>query len=224
MTRRVGLFLAAVLVAVALCATAFVALFTTVWSARTVHVLGVHRLSAQAVLNAARVDPGQPLLRLGKHEIATRVEALDDVSSASVSTSLPGTVTIRVTERVPAGYVQDGVHSWQYVDASGRRFDRLPAPPRSLAELVPAPSAAADPAMLAALATVAQALPASLRSRVELISATAADNVSLILRDKRVIEWGGADRTADKASVIVALLRRPGTHFDVSDPDLVVAR
>jgi hypothetical protein len=36
--------------------------------------------------------------------------------------------------------------------------------------------------------------------------------------------WGSADRSADKAQVLPALLTRDGTTFDVSNPDVVVAR
>jgi cell division protein FtsQ len=45
-----------------------------------------------------------------------------------------------------------------------------------------------------------------------------------VLRDHRVVRWGSPDRSSDKARVLSALLARPGTVFDVSDPDLVYAR
>ena len=48
--------------------------------------------------------------------------------------------------------------------------------------------------------------------------------ISLVLRDHRIVRWGGPDRSSDKARVLAALLARPGTVFDVSDPDLVYAR
>jgi len=46
----------------------------------------------------------------------------------------------------------------------------------------------------------------------------------LHLRDGRTVLWGSAERSADKAQVLPALLARAGTTFDVSNPDVVSVR
>lgn len=220
--RRLAAVLAAAVVLVL--GVGFVALFTSVWSPRTVRVVGLHRLSQKQVLSTAAVDRNQPLLRLSKASIAARVEQLPDVRVAHVSTSLPDTLTITVAERVPAAYRRVDPAHWQYIDDTGHYFGSLSSAPAHLAELVPAASVAADVPTLAALATVAQALPVPMRRTVQRITAGGADDVELILRDKRVVVWGSAERSADKAKILPALLKRRGDHFDVTNPDLVVAR
>ena len=73
----------------------------------------------------------------------------------------------------------------------------------------PQPTSHSMPKLLALLATIQADDPAG---------------ISLVLRDNRIVRWGGPDRSSDKARVLAALLARPGTVFDVSDPDLVYAR
>lgn len=224
MPRRALLWLAGVVAIAIVAALTYVALFTAVLSARTVRVLGAHRLSNRDILQAARVDSTRPLLRLSTSAIGERVEQLPEVRTAHVSRSLPATVTITVVERVPAAFHRVGPGRFQYVDEDGHSFGSLTKSPAKLAELVPAPDQAHDVATLSALATVAAAIPQAMRTKIELISASRIDSVHLILRDKRVVEWGSSDRNADKAAVLAALLRRPGQLFDLSNPDLVVTR
>ena len=49
--------------------------------------------------------------------------------------------------------------------------------------------------------------------------AASADDVTLMLRDGTRIVWGSAADSAAKADVLRAMLRRPGTVYDVSSPD-----
>ncbi len=222
--RRLVALLVAAVVAVVVVGIGFVALFTSVWSPRSVRVVGLHRLTRAEVLSTAELNRNEPLLRLSKASVAARIEQLPDVRTARISTSLPDTVTITVAERVPAAYRRVDATHWQYIDDTGHYFGSLTKPPAHLAELVPAPSVATDVPTLSALATVAQALPVSMRRTVRRITAANADDVELVLRDKRVVMWGSADRSADKAAVLPALLKRRGEQFDVTNPDLVVAR
>ena len=222
--RRLAVGVAAAVVAVVVVSLGFVAMFTSMWSPRTVRVVGVHRLSSQLVLSTARINRTEPLLRVSTGSIADRVEQLPDVRSAHVSTSLPDTLTITVAERVPAAFRRVDAGHWQYIDDTGHYFASLTKPPAHLAELVPAPGVASDVTVLSALATVAQALPVPMRRTVRRITASGADDVELVLRDGRVVVWGSADRSADKAALLPALLKRRGNHFDVTNPDLVVAR
>ena len=71
------------------------------------------------------------------------------------------------------------------------------------------------------MAQIASALPATLRSLVKAITATAADDVDLQLRDGRTVVWGGSDRNADKIRILPALLAQQAHVFDVSNPDQV---
>jgi cell division protein FtsQ len=198
----------------------WVALFSSVLGAKRVLVHGAHAVSAARIQSVADVPHGRPLLRLDTGAIARRVEALPVVAAASVHVSYPSTVVITVTERVAVGYlVADG--KVILVDKSGRQFRTVAAAPAGLPrfDIPPGATAAGH-----AVATVAVALTAPVLRKLASISADNPTAITLRLRDGRTVQWGSADRSADKAQVLPALLARPGTQFDVSNPDLVVAR
>ena len=198
----------------------WVALFSSLLGAKRVRVRGAHDVSAARVQSVADVPQGRPLLRLDTGAIARRVETLPDVAAASVHVSYPSTVVITVTERVAVGYlVANG--RVVLVDKSGKQFRTVSAAPARLPRFaIPAGATATG----RAVATVAGALTAPVLHKLSLISASDPSAITLQLRDGRSVQWGSADRSADKAQVLAALLARPGTDFDVSNPDLVVAR
>lgn len=196
--------------------------FSPVLGAKRIVVRGVHVLTAAQIRQAAAIRHGTPLLRLDTRAAARRVEALPDVASAHVRISYPSTVEITVSERMAVGYVLAGGAA-VLVDGTGRQFRSTPTPPAGL----PRFEIAMDSDQIAvgqAVATVAGALPAAIRTELRAIAANTPQAVVLRLVDGRTVLWGGADRSADKAQVLPALLGRPGTIFDVSDPDVVVAR
>ena len=196
--------------------------FSSVLGAKRVIVHGTHLLSAAKVRAAAAVRYGAPLVRLNAHAVAGRVEALPDVAAAQVRVSYPSTVVITITERVAVGYLAAG-GSAILVDVSGTQFRTVRAAPKGLPRFE-IPSEAGAVATGRAVATVAAALTPALLTKLRVIKASDAASITLQLTDGRTVRWGSADRSADKARVLPALLARPGTRFDVSDPDVVVAR
>ncbi len=200
----------------------WVVAFSPVLGAKRVLVRGAHVLSAAQVRAAAAVRPGAPLVRLDAGAVADRVDALPQVASAHVRVSYPSTVVITITERVAVGYLTAG-GSAILVDKSGAQFRTVAAAPRGLPRF-DIPSGARAVAAGQAVATVAAALTPALLAKLKSIKAGGPQAISLLLADGRTVRWGSADRSADKARVLPALLARPGTTFDVSDPDVVVAR
>lgn len=198
--------------------------FSSVLAVRTVRVVGAHRLDPAAVRAAARIEPDEPLIRVPRVAVERRIEALPAVAAARIDLSFPNTVIIRITERVASGYRRTSAGSWTLVDGTGRSFGVLDRAPTDLPELAPAADVAADPATLAALAGVAAAVPATVRRHLRQLTATGPDAVLLVLSDQRTVLWGASSENAEKARVLPALLKRPGTSFDISNPALVVAR
>ena len=196
--------------------------FSSVFGVRAVEVGGAHVLSAAEVRAAAHIAHGTPLVRLDRSAILRRVEALPDVATATLRTSFPSTVVITVTERVAIGYVKDGT-GYRLVDATGYRFRTLTAPPPRLPLFV-VPSGAGAQATAGAVATVAAALPAAIRDGVASIQALDPQAITLLLSDQRVVVWGSADRSADKARILPALLAQPGSQFDLTNPDMPFSR
>lgn len=221
---RRGRVLATVAVAVVVLAAAiWVVGFTGVLGVRTVSVTGVGRvLTVDQVRTAAAVPDGQPLARVDTGAVADRVRALAGVSRVAVSRSWPGTLRIAVTERRGVAVVRRDNVGW-LVDGTGVVFQRHPAGRRTLPLLEVPTVAPGDPATVAALAALT-ALPAEVAKQVTSVKAPTPDSVTLILTKGRTVLWGGAEQAGAKAAVITALLRRPGTRYDISTPSVVTVR
>ncbi len=221
--RRTRALAAAAVAVVVLAVAVWVVGFTGVLGVRTVSVVGAGRvLTADQVRAAAAVPDGQPLARLDTGAVAGRVRALPGVARVAVSRSWPGTVRITVTERRGVAVVRRDGAGW-LVDGTGVVFQRHPAGRRTL-PLLEVPSAGpADPATVAALAALT-ALPAEVAKQVTTVRAPTPESVTLTLTRGRTVLWGGAEQPAAKAAVLTALLRRPGTRYDISTPSVVTVR
>ncbi len=213
--RRIAVGVAVVVV-LALLATWLIA-FSSVLGVGTVAVHGTHLLDSAQVRHAADLTDGTPLVRVDTAEVTRRVERLPEVASAQVSTSFPSTVDITVTERRPVGYLRTAGHD-VLVDRTGFRYRTVGATPAGLPRLV-VPGDAGSAAVRAQVAQVAASLPASLLARVGSIQALDRNAITLVLRHGKVVRWGSAARSDDKARVLAVLLDRKGTQIDVTDPD-----
>jgi cell division protein FtsQ len=196
--------------------------FSSVFGVRTVEVRGIHVLTADQVRTAADIGNGTPLVRLDTAAITRRVEQLSEVESAQVSTSFPSTVVILVEERIAVGFVRRGTHV-RLVDHTGAEFRTVDEPPAGLPHFV-LPTGDEQRSTAAAVAAVAASLPASLAGQVRSIQALNATRITLVLTRQRLVQWGSAERTADKAVLLPALLRRSVGYVDLTDPDRPLTR
>lgn len=195
--------------------------FSPVLAVRWIHIEGLSAVSQQQVRNALAIPSGQSLLRVDAATLARRVAAVPRVRSARVRRVFPATVQVTVIEREPVLYFDapEGAH---LVDSEGVEF-AIDAPAPGLPRLVTDHASSSDPVTRAAVAVVA-AVPLELRSEISEIAARSVSDIALTLRDGRVVVWGGAGDSQRKAAVVLPVLTRPGTVFDVSSPDLVTVR
>lgn len=214
--RRILAIVAVGIIAVAVLVTWLVA-FSPVFGVHTVQVRGANILGEARIRRAASVQDGTPLVHVDTRAIATRVESLDVVASAQVSTSFPNTVIITVTERRAVGYVNVGGRH-ELVDRSGFQYLAVGKKPRNLPRFV-VPAGTDGRTTGGAVATVAAALPAPVLAEVTSIEALDPQAISLVLRHDRVVQWGSAARSADKAQVLAVLVKRHVSQIDVTDPD-----
>lgn len=210
------LILAAIAIVVLAAVGTWVVAFSSVFGVRTVDVRGTHRLSTTQIRAAAEVADGTPLVRLDTDAIRTRVERLPDVASVTVTTSFPSTVVITVSERAPIGVVHVG-NEYRLVDRTGDQYRAVHKRPAHLPLFVVSKGSAAR-ATGGAVATVASALPEQLRARIDSIQALDPQAITLLLKDGRLVHWGSAAQSAEKARVLPTLLKQPGTQIDVTDP------
>jgi cell division protein FtsQ len=195
-----------------------------VWSGpvlvlRSVTVRGVPSADVAEVRRAAALPMGRPMLRLDLEAARERVRALRSVRAVTVSRSWPTGVVVSVTVRTPVAVVKDASGRLHLADSTGTTYADVSVAPKDL----PVVSAdAANPAAVQTVVDVLAALPAAVRAQVTSAEAKGPDAV--ILRLGRAgavtVEWGSADETQLKASVLQTLRRQNprAHHFDLSAP------
>ncbi|MDP5184250.1 FtsQ-type POTRA domain-containing protein [Blastococcus sp. BMG 814] len=197
---------------------------------RAVQVDGTATLTADRVREVAQVPEGVPLLRVDLDAVEDRVARLPQVRGVEAARGWPDRIVITVAERVPVAVVgSPGRRS--LVDAEGVLIDSVTGDaPRGVVPLTVDDPAPADPATMAGIAAI-RALPEQLRADVVEVAAPDAQSITLTLADGTVVVWGGAEESATKGQVLVALLDRiadgelePADLVDVSAPDAVVLR
>ncbi len=181
----------------------------------TVRVEGAHDVPVDQVTAAADLSPGTPLARVSVETVASRVEAIPAVASATVHRAWPHTVVITIRERQPVAAVHhDG--SWWVMDKTGvlyrKTIGRDPAEP--IVEL----DGSAGPQTLPQVGAMLGAVPADLVTSTRRVKASSMDSISLLLKNGSQVTWGSASESAEKAAVLHALLKHHATVYDVSIP------
>lgn len=189
---------------------------------RSVQITGLHRVSRAQVLAAAGIRLGLPLIRVDTAMVGHRVEAITQVQSARVTRSWPDAIVINVSERTPVLAVRDG-RTYDLVDAFGVVVASVPRRPSGMPLFVPSGPIRGSPAVAAA-ARVLRGLSAPLRRRLESLSASAADDVTLRLAGGVTVLWGSAGGTAVKERVLAVLMRTRAHYYDVSAPTVATTR
>jgi cell division protein FtsQ len=193
---------------------------------RSVTVSGTQLVPRSAVLAAAGVDPGTPLIEVNAGQVASRIDAIRQVSSTRVSRSWPDRLVIVVRERIPAVAVTAPGGGFDLVDADGvivRWAGRRPASLPLYSLTVPVTSLRGSPDLSSAAAVLA-ALPAHLGHSVQSVTAPTPDQVTLQLSGGITVVWGGADRMAAKAQELTALMRTHSSYYDVSAQGVLVTK
>jgi cell division protein FtsQ len=195
---------------------------------RSVSVSGTHMLLPAQVITAADVPVGTPLMNVDTAAVTRQVEALDQVASASVTRQWPGTLNIKVTERVPVMALKMADGSFDQVDGDGVLIRNTKTRPAALPQLdTPLPGGALRGAPAVAIAAdVLEELQPWLAKQVEAVSPTVAPSgdvqVTLSLKDGKKVVWGGTDRVAQKSRELRILLPGHSAVIDVSSPGTVV--
>ena len=197
---------------------AYVIAHSSLLGAGSVEVQGVTGTGAAAVRAAARVPDGAPLLFLDEGAIARRVERLPTVARADVSTDLPSTVVIRVTERVPVAWTRSAAPTPPRVavlDRDGRVLARTTAPPAGLVHVI----GVGDPGVPGS--RVAPARRRSARSpRCPRRCGPRWCDSSCVPRTARCSSWAAPTRWRARSSSerSTGSRRRPRRHWPCSTP------
>lgn len=192
---------------------------------RSVRITGSTGVPQEAVLAAAGIRLGTPLVRIDTGAIARRVERVTQVQSARVSCSWPDAVVIWIKRRTAVLAVASR-GGFDRVDRYGVVLGWSAARPAGLVLLSSSPGPAAalrGNAAVYSAGTVVGDLPPWLRRRVTAVRAAGPLEVALTLRGGVTVVWGGPGRAPQKAAELAILLRTGARYFDVSDPSTAVS-
>jgi cell division protein FtsQ len=201
-------------------------LYSGLFSARHLSVRGSVHTTSAAVLGAAGLTSHPPLIDVDPGAAAARVEQLPWVAGAVVGVHWPDTVTVTVTERVPAAVVSrpGGV---ALVDVHGRVLTWTRSAPAGLVDLG-APGAVGPPGTVLGGAArpgldLVGALPVALAARVGAVHVGARGDLSLELGKGVGAEIGQDVNLGAKlealASVLAGAPPKGPAWIDVSVPD-----
>jgi cell division protein FtsQ len=221
--RRRWPWILALVLAVALVAGAVYAVFfTPLLGVRQVTVTGVPDSVAARVQAAVAVPEGVPLARVDLDAVAASAGAVPEVESVEVSRAWPDEVVIAVQPRRTVAVTSANGQLW-LLDSTGDPYLAVAAPPPGAVTVQLAAPGAGDPSTQAAL-TVLDSLSEEFRGQVVEVIARAAYDVEVRLGDGRIVLWGGPELSATKMQILPAVLKQPGTVYDISDPSLVSVR
>lgn len=191
--------------------------FSSLLGVKGVEVHGASLLTPAEVRSAAAVPPGQPLARVDLARIEGRLRALAAVKAVDVTREWPDQILITLTERTAVAAVPVG-SGYRGIDQDGVMFREFLGRPTDL-PLITAPDDIDKDSMKEGAHVVA-ALPVDLREDVDHVEVESIDRISLVLRDERIVVWGSAEESADKARVLTALLAAAPKEstYDVSAP------
>jgi cell division protein FtsQ len=212
--RRRRLAVILVLVLALLAGAGWLVGFSDVLAVERVEIRGAQRLTASSVRDAAAVPLGVPVARQDLTAIAGRVSTLPQIRSVEVSRSWPNTIRVVVVERRPVLGVREP-EGFVLIDSHGVAFEIQPTLPKGVLQADVDPS---NVAVLVEVGTVAAAIPAALRGRVESLQATSRSSVMVVLSNGVRVNWGTGADSALKADIVLALLKRKPSTIDVSSP------
>ena len=206
-----------------------VAVFSPLLSLQTITVDGADRVDAAAVQEAVDDQIGTPLARIDFDRITRELEAFPLIASYVTETAPPHTLVIRITERQPIATVADG-DAFDLVDPAGIVVQSLDTRPEGVPS-VDVGGTALDGTPFRASAEVLLALPAALRTTVDQVTASTADDVTLTLTTGQRVVWGSAEHSDRKAEVLAGLMADQASRdagasveYDVSAPDNGIIR
>lgn len=213
----------------ALVAGAWIAFWSPLLAVDGIVVVGAEHVSESDVAAVTGLDPSDNLLLVSTSGVASQVEELPWVARARVDRKLPGTVRVKVVERVARVVLVSADVRW-LLDARGHVL----APATGDSGDLPVLAAADVPQISAGLrvgeAEVRDGLAAlrslspPIRREVAAVLAPTSERITLSLRDGTQIRFGAAESLDAKNKVLQALLAQlresggSGGYIDIRVP------
>ncbi|MBC7441104.1 MAG: FtsQ-type POTRA domain-containing protein [Ramlibacter sp.] len=223
--RRRNAWLASLGVTLALAAFVVVGAYSPVMALRTIEVVGTNRIPADQIQAALGDQLGTPLPLVDFSEVKKDLSRFTLIQSYVTESRPPATLVVRIVEREPVGALATSA-GFDLVDAAGVVIQSSAERPAGYAT-IDARAGSGSAGFVAATAVIA-ALPESIRTGLDTVTAATKDDVTLTLVGGARVVWGSAEKSEYKAVVLAALITSHpvGTvgEYDVSSPDSAVLR
>ena len=180
-----------------------------------VDVKGAQTVSADDIRERTDIAIGEPLAQVDIAQAEARVRSLAVVKTVEVTRQWPDGILVSLEERVAIAVVDIGGRL-RGMDADGVVFRDYKRPPPGLPRVETSIGTTSE--ALREAAAVISALPPSLTVIVDYVKVETVDQISLVLRDGRVVIWGSSADSETKAEVLEELLKTPASVYDVSVP------
>ena len=194
---------------------------------RTIDVVGTQRVDASAVRTALGAQLGTPLPLLNYATMRSELAKFPLIRSYSTEAQPPGTLIVRIVERTPIAELKLPT-GYQLVDQAGvviqTAVKRTAGYP--VVDISQDASDSSRHKEFAAAAAVLAALPAGMLAKVDTVSATGAQDVTLKLITHVTVVWGGPEDATLKSQVLADLMKGAprASVYDVSAPNNPVTR
>jgi cell division protein FtsQ len=204
-----------------------VAVYSPLLALKTLRIEGASSVSAAEIRSALADQIGTPLALVDFGKIKAELAQFPLIRSYVTEAVPPNTLVVHIVERTPLGVIATA-GGFTVVDAAGVTLSHATERPPKLPLIDSGSTNTASTAFRAAV-SVLLALPTSVSSKVDTVTARTKDDVTLVLDGvgQRVV-WGSADRSAVKARVLADLISHQDANavveYDVSAPNSAVVR
>nr|WP_231366468.1 FtsQ-type POTRA domain-containing protein [Zhihengliuella flava] len=173
---------------------------------------------------------GLPLPRVAPGNVRDLLAEQPAIEDVIIQAEAPDTLRVEVIEYPPVAVTRSGQAHW-LVAADGRKLRQIVDRAAYELPLISEVSADAKPELFETITRVLSVLPEPVLAQLEFATAETIDSVELELVSGERVRWGSDERSAEKASVLTALLGaeqpegQPAVEvYDVSSPERPVTR
>lgn len=183
-------------------------------------VQGANNVDTREIEVASGIQKGENLLRIDTAAAAQRIAAVPWVKKVTVERALPGTVRVDLEEHQPVGVLKiDGEPT--LIDKEGVAFLRGVVPKG----IVPFEDIEnGDQQAMKGATQAVISLDSADRKKLDKVTASDAESITLYFNDDKRIFWGSADRASEKAEATRIVRQREEARWNVSNPAMPTTR
>ncbi len=172
------------------------------------------QVPAQQVKDALSSYAGKPLLRVPTGQLASTLKKDNPwIKEIKVQREFPRGLTVHLTLRNPVAKTGQGM----LIDLDGKVFPAKGFEVSNLVTVASSCSVSDNGECLKSAATVVNSLPPEIKEKIAQAQTARLDNIELELKSGAKVIWGASRDNQKKTQVLMVLLQRGGTVYNVTD-------